>query len=186
MQIDAAYAQPKRASERPASSGSEPSSPVEPTATATASGRDANARVMPGPRSFIEVLNEARRRDVERSAASHGGALDARSAMVSRERLRAASPAPEATSGRPPHDPRGADLTGGNEPLVRGWLDRTLQMEDQVRRLLVEAGRGRTFSAGELIALQATAFRYAQTIEVLSRAVDRVVGGVKQALGTPV
>jgi hypothetical protein len=34
--------------------------------------------------------------------------------------------------------------------------------------------------------MQATVFRYSQTVEVLSRATDRLVGAVKQAFGTQV
>jgi hypothetical protein len=37
-----------------------------------------------------------------------------------------------------------------------------------------------------LIALQATVFRYSQTVEVISSAADRVVGAIKQTLGTQV
>jgi len=41
-------------------------------------------------------------------------------------------------------------------------------------------------TAAELLAMQTTAFRYSQTVEVLSRATDRLVGAIKQTLGTPV
>lgn len=61
-----------------------------------------------------------------------------------------------------------------------------LRAEQRVDALIAAAGRGRTFSAAELIALQATVFRYSQTIEVISRAADRLVGSVKQTLGTQV
>jgi hypothetical protein len=48
------------------------------------------------------------------------------------------------------------------------------------------ARAGKTFSPAELLALQTTAFRYSQTVEILSRAADRLVGAVKQTLGTQV
>ena len=65
-------------------------------------------------------------------------------------------------------------------------IERTLQAEKKVDALIAAAARGRTFSAGELIALQATVFRYSQTVEVISRAADRLVGSIKQTLGTQV
>jgi len=58
--------------------------------------------------------------------------------------------------------------------------------EARVDALLDAAARGKTFTPGELIALQATVFRYSQTVEVLSRATDKLVGAVKQTLGTQV
>jgi hypothetical protein len=58
--------------------------------------------------------------------------------------------------------------------------------EARVDALLDAAARGKTFTPGELIALQATVFRYSQTVEVLSRVTDKLVGAVKQTLGTQV
>jgi hypothetical protein len=69
---------------------------------------------------------------------------------------------------------------------LRGMAERALDAEKRVDALLATAGRGRTFSAAELIALQATVFRYSQTVEVISRATDRLVGAIKQTLGTQV
>jgi hypothetical protein len=65
-------------------------------------------------------------------------------------------------------------------------LERAIDGEKRVDALLQAAARGKTFTAAELLAMQATVFRYSQTIEVLSRATDRLVGAVKQTLGTPV
>ena len=69
---------------------------------------------------------------------------------------------------------------------LRSMVERALQSENKVDALIAAAARGRTFSAGELIALQATVFRYSQTVEVISRAADRLVGSIKQTLGTQV
>jgi hypothetical protein len=69
---------------------------------------------------------------------------------------------------------------------VRALLERTLRGERQVDALLAAAARGKTFSPSELLALQATVFRYSQTVEVVSRATDKLVGAVKQTLGTQV
>lgn len=65
-------------------------------------------------------------------------------------------------------------------------LERTLGSERQVDALLDAAARGKTFSPAQLLALQATVARYSQTVEVLSRVADRLVGAVKQAVGTQV
>jgi hypothetical protein len=69
---------------------------------------------------------------------------------------------------------------------VHALLERTLRGERQVDALLAAAARGKTFSPSELLALQATVFRYSQTVEVVSRATDKLVGAVKQTLGTQV
>ena len=69
---------------------------------------------------------------------------------------------------------------------VRTLMTRTFRAEAHLDRMLASAAAGKTFSAGQLLALQATAFRYAQTVEVLSRGADRLVGSIKQMLGTQV
>jgi hypothetical protein len=76
----------------------------------------------------------------------------------------------------------GGAKTGG----IKSMAERAFQAERRVDALIASVGRGRTFSAAELIALQATVFRYSQTVEVISRAADRVVGAIKQTLGTQV
>lgn len=166
MRIDGTYVQPKPTPERAGSRDAFAAPPLDAAAPASARERRPSAATALGRRSFIEVLGEANRREADRQRA-----LDVRGAGITHEGRTAVTPQPPKTE------------TGA---LAHLWVDRTLRMEDQVRRLLAEVGGGRTFSAGELIALQAMAFRYAQTIEVLSRAVDRMVGGVKQALGTQV
>ena len=65
-------------------------------------------------------------------------------------------------------------------------LERTLGAEQRVDTLLAAAARGKTFSPSELLALQATVFRYSQAVEVVSRATDKLVGAVKQTMGTQV
>ncbi len=69
---------------------------------------------------------------------------------------------------------------------VRALLERTLGAERRVDTLLAAAARGKTFSPAELLALQASVFRYSQTIEIVSRATDKLVGAVKQTIGTQV
>lgn len=70
---------------------------------------------------------------------------------------------------------------GPAEALVRG-------VEEAQRRLdgvLSAARAGRTFTAGELLALQADAYRLAQTLDVAGKVVEQGVQSVKQAIATP-
>jgi len=102
----------------------------------------------------------------------------------------APSPAapPPAPSKPPPHQrSRPPAVTGAASPSpVRGLLERALGAERRVDTLLAAAAGGKTFSPGELLALQATVFNYSQAIEVVSRATDKLVGAVKQTMGTQV
>jgi len=51
---------------------------------------------------------------------------------------------------------------------------------------LAEARRGRTFTAGELLALQADAYRAGQTLELASKVVEQGAQSVRQAVNTQV
>ena len=97
------------------------------------------------------------------------------------ERLGAARPTLPAPTPAPPRTP----AAPGPSP-VGALLERTLGAERHVDTLLAAAARGKTFSPGELLALQATVFRYAQAVELVSRAADKLVGAVKQTMGTQV
>jgi hypothetical protein len=65
-------------------------------------------------------------------------------------------------------------------------LEGIVTTEDRIDALVQAAARGKTFSPAELLALQAAVFRYSQTVEVVSRVADRLVGAVKQTMGTQV
>jgi hypothetical protein len=69
---------------------------------------------------------------------------------------------------------------------VRRMLERVISSEDRIDALVQAAARGKTFSPAELLALQAAVFRYSQTVEVVSRVADRLVGAVKQTMGTQI
>jgi hypothetical protein len=69
---------------------------------------------------------------------------------------------------------------------LRATLERAVGTEKQIDALLDAAARGKTFKPGELLAMQATVARYSQTVEVVSRVADRLVGAVKQTMGTQV
>jgi hypothetical protein len=57
----------------------------------------------------------------------------------------------------------------------------------QVRldRVLEAARTGRTFTASELLALQADAYRFTQTLDVAGKLVEHGVQSVKQAINAP-
>jgi hypothetical protein len=100
--------------------------------------------------------------------------------------------APAAAAPAPPPPPvirapttRAASAAPPPSP-VRALLERTLGAERRVDTLLAAAARGKTFSPAELLALQASVFRYSQAVEVVSRATDKLVGAVKQTMGTQV
>ena len=105
------------------------------------------------------------------------------------ERL-GSGPAPPAAPAAPapPRPPAaGPRKTAAPAPSpVRALLEQTVGTERRVDTLLAAAARGRTFSPGELLALQATVFRYSQAVEIVSRATDKLVGAVKQTMGTQV
>ena len=65
-----------------------------------------------------------------------------------------------------------------------------LQAVDRARErldaVLAAARRGQTFTAPELLALQADAYRYSQTLEVASKVTEQAVQSVKQAVNTQV
>ena len=69
---------------------------------------------------------------------------------------------------------------------IRTMLERSVGAEKQVDALLEAAARGKTFTPAQLLAMQATVARYSQTVEVVSRLADRLVGAVKQTMGTQV
>ena len=85
--------------------------------------------------------------------------------------------------GTPPPQPS-PPISASN--AVRGVLERAVAAERNIDALLAAAARGKTFSPGDLLALQATVFRYSQTVEIVSRVADRLVGAVKQVMGTQV
>jgi hypothetical protein len=74
-------------------------------------------------------------------------------------------------------------------PAGRAALSLVARAADSERAIdgfVKAAASGRTFTPGQLLAIQTTVARYTQTVEVVSRATDRLVGAVKQTLGTQV
>jgi hypothetical protein len=143
--------------------------PVGPAPPPTSNNRSAAQR---RPRAFTTVLGE--RAGPAASPAPAAPPPAAKPISPPRQRPAAAgavSPAPAGAVSPAP---------------VRALLERALGAERRVDTLLAAAARGKTFSPGELLALQATVFNYSQAVEVVSRATDKLVGAVKQTLGTQV
>ena len=98
---------------------------------------------------------------------------EATSARGSPAALGPGTSAPTPASGSAPASPAGvarAALTA---------LDRTTGRLDAA---LSAARRGATFTPGELLALQAEAYRYAQTVDVAARAVEAGAQTIRQAV----
>jgi hypothetical protein len=94
-----------------------------------------------------------------------------RFAAVLEARAAAAPPAPSAAPRARPH-PAVAALSG---------IERAQARLDGV---LAAARAGRTFTAAELIGLQAEAYRCAQTVDLASKLVEQGAQAVKQTINT--
>jgi hypothetical protein len=94
-----------------------------------------------------------------------------------RARGGAPSPIAVAGSGSPPASPAQA---------ARAALEAVERARGRLDGTLAAARRGQTFTAQELLALQADAYRYTQTLEIASKAVEGAAQGVKQAVNTQV
>ncbi len=69
---------------------------------------------------------------------------------------------------------------------ARAALVSVERARDRLDAILAAARRGRTFTAQELLGLQADAYRYAQTLELASKAVEHGAQSVRQAVNTQV
>jgi hypothetical protein len=108
---------------------------------------------------------------------------------VDSARARTRAPGP----GLPTAGGRGADGGGGAAAAAGGadggpgaavlrTLDRIERARARLDAALAEARRGRSFTAAELLSLQADAHRFSETVDLLSRAAEHGVQGVKQAI----
>jgi hypothetical protein len=96
---------------------------------------------------------------------------------------RASSAPPTGASGSEPASATRSSTATGPSP-VRAMLERAVGGEKKLDALIDAAAHGKTFTPGELLALQANVSRYSQTVEVVSRVADRLVGAVKQTMAT--
>jgi hypothetical protein len=70
--------------------------------------------------------------------------------------------------------------------VLRALAEEAQRAEREIDGALKVAASGRTFSPAQLLVLEARVFRYSQAVEVLSRGADRMVGAVRQTMGTQV
>jgi hypothetical protein len=84
--------------------------------------------------------------------------------------------------GQPVDPSQGAGNAGWKERLATD----TAKAESRMDAMIEAARNGKAFSASELLGIQMEVFRYSQTVEVISRSTDKLVGAVKQTLGTQV
>lgn len=131
--------------------------PIGPSAAPARPPRTSRA---PAARSFVEVLSEGVKPQAATAPGKPAGAV-APAAAAQPSRAQAASP-------------------------IKRILQNAIDSERKLDGILAAASSGRSFSPQELIGMQAEVFRYSQTVELVSRAADRVVGAVKQTLGTQV
>ena len=120
-----------------------------------------------------------------RPAKSFTTVLDEGSAVGAQPPVAAAAARPATTRPAPARAPAAPTPPPTSNPL-RAMLTRAVGAEKQVDALLEAAARGKTFTPAQLLAMQATVARYAQTVEVVSRVADRLVGAIKQTMGTQV
>jgi len=110
----------------------------------------------------------------------------------------AAAPAATAVVPPAPAAPRGASFDarlGARLAAVRappvppGPVGTALRQLDAAQArldgVLAAARRGRVFTAGELLVLQAEAYRFTQTLDVAAKVVEHGVQAAKQAVQTP-
>ena len=71
-------------------------------------------------------------------------------------------------------------------PSVATVLERVTRAQQKLDELLRVAETGRTFSAAELLSLQANVYRASQELDLAGKVVEKATGGVKQVLQTQV
>lgn len=80
---------------------------------------------------------------------------------------------------------RGAPLPSSALPRAAlAPLERVEAAQARLEAVLAAARNGKTFSAAELIGLQAEAYRCAQTVDLASKLVEQGAQAVKQAVNT--
>jgi hypothetical protein len=78
-------------------------------------------------------------------------------------------------------------VEASKEPInLRTIANDTAKAESKIDAMIDAARRGKNFSPSELLGLQMEVFRYQQTVDVVSKTAEKVVGGIKQTLGTQV
>ena len=147
---------------------------------AVESGRETFGKVLEGVRApgsearAVPVTTEGPRPVRTPSEASAG---PARAEGVEKARAGCAEVAPGA---------RVDSVQAARGQQVVEVLDRVGQAQQRLDHILKLAESGRTFSATELLALQAHVYRASQELDLAGKVVEKATGGVKQVLQTQV
>ncbi len=105
--------------------------------------------------------------------------------------LPAAVPAPPAASPRSftaalqAHAARTTSPPAAGPGAARAALEGVERAQRRLDAVLAAARQGRTFTAQELLGLQAEAYRAAQTVDLAAKLVEQGAQSVKQAVNTP-
>ncbi len=98
----------------------------------------------------------------------------------------AGAPAVPAPAPPAPASPAAASPPGSAASAAREALASVERAQRRLDAVLQAARRGRTFTAQELLVLQAEAYRCAQTLDVASKTVEHAAQSVKQAVNAQV
>lgn len=74
----------------------------------------------------------------------------------------------------------------GSSPSASGFQGKFLQIEGEYKQVEAIMASDKNLSPGELLALQARLYQVSQHIEVMSKVVDQMAGGIKTVLNTNV
>jgi hypothetical protein len=85
---------------------------------------------------------------------------------------------------RTPFRPEGAEAAAAPRSPALSALASVERAQARLDAVLAAARSGRTFTAAELIGLQAEAYRCAQTVDLAAKLVEQGAQSVKQALNT--
>lgn len=75
---------------------------------------------------------------------------------------------------------------GNTSKVTNGLSDRFIQIENEHKAVEAIMRSDKNLSTGELLALQARLYQVSQHIEVMSKVVDQMAGGIKTVLNTNV
>lgn len=73
-----------------------------------------------------------------------------------------------------------------DSPAIPKWLSSLEKGQKNLDALINKAMKGQTFTAGQLLVLQAHVYTFNQQMEVVSRVVDRTISAVKTTLNTQI
>lgn len=82
--------------------------------------------------------------------------------------------------------PAAGDAPGPAARAGSAFLERALESQRHLDAAVAEAARGRTFSAAELLGMQARLYRATETVQLFSKTVEQTSAAVKQTLRTQV